>query len=177
VRDGAVVITGGVITWVGRRSELPDDFVHLPVERHRGVLTPGLVNAHTHLQYTGFAELGQQRFNDFEDWSAAFEVVYQAVADPDEWHGAARTGAVLARESGTTQLAEIVTDDAARGALADAGLRGIEYLEAIGEVEKNWEARGRDAFLARLAHDAGTPVGVSPHAPYSLDGRVIAELV
>lgn len=141
------------------------------------MLTPGLVNAHTHLQYTGFEKLGQQRFRDFEHWSAAFEVVYDAVEDADEWRRESRRGTILARESGTTQLAEIVTDDEARGALEEAGLRGIEYLEAIAEVERRWADGGKERFLARLAQSSAVEAGISPHAPYSLDGTVIRDLV
>lgn len=177
IRSGAVVVTDELIDWVGPLSRLPGDFAHLPVERFDGVLTPGLVNAHTHLQYTGFAELGRGRFTDFEDWSAAFEVVYDAVQDADEWRRASRRGAVLALESGTTQLAEIVTDDEARGALEEFGLGGIEYLEAIAEVERRWSGGGRERFLARLAESSAVEAGISPHAPYSLDGDVIRDLV
>ena len=179
IRDGAVAIVDGTVAWVGRLEELPIDFAELPIGRFRGILTPGLVNGHTHLQYTGFAELGRGTYRGFEDWSEAFEVYYNAVEHPEEWGRAAREGAQLALRSGTTALAEIVTDSSARGVLVETGLDGIEYLEAIGETEIRWNAGGREAFLAWLDEDRGDNlghVGVSPHAPYSLDGEVIRDL-
>lgn len=181
IRDGAVAFANGMIEWVGKLAELPVDFAECPVERFEGILTPGLVNAHTHLQYSNFAELGRGSYRSFEHWSEDFEVRYQAVEDPEEWAEAAREGAALALRSGTTAVAEIVTDVAARGVLAEAGLGGVEYLEAIGETEARWEAGGRRAYLEKLdallpdGHD-GVAIGVSPHAPYSLDGAVAAEL-
>lgn len=177
ISDGAVALIDGLVAWIGPLTRLPREFGKATVERHRGILTPGLINAHTHLQYTGFAELGRGSYRSFEHWSEAFELVYERVDDHDDWRRAAREGAQLALASGTTALAEIVTDVAARGVLAEAGLQGIEYLEAIGETERRWESGGRESFLALLAEDPGSVVGVSPHAPYSLDGAVIRDLV
>ncbi|MBN9612282.1 MAG: hypothetical protein J0H64_02235, partial [Actinobacteria bacterium] len=85
IRHGAVVVVDGLIAWVGERERLPSDYVALPVETHVGILTPGLVNGHTHLQYTGFAELGRGSYRSFEHWSEEFEVFYEAVQDPAEW--------------------------------------------------------------------------------------------
>lgn len=177
IRRGAIAVVDGTIAWVGALTELPADFATLPVESHTGILTPGLVNGHTHLQYTGFAELGRGTYQSFEHWSEAFEVFYLAVQDPEEWGRAAREGADLALRSGTTALAEIVTDSQASGVLAEAGLEGIEYLEAIGETERRWGDGGREAYLRWLDAESANAVGVSPHAPYSLDGEVIRDLV
>lgn len=179
---GAIAVTEGAVSWMGPLDLLPVEFARIPVEAYDGILTPGLVNGHTHLQYTGFAALGQRSFRDFEHWSEDFEVLYEAVEDPEEWGRAARQGARMALASGTTAMAEIVTDVAARGVLAGAGLSGIEYLEAIGETEARWEDGGRRAYLEKLDalfpdwHD-GVAVGISPHAPYSLDAAVILDLV
>lgn len=181
IRRGAVAVVDGLIAWVGPLEALPADLAALPVETRTGILTPGLVNGHTHLQYTGFAELGRGAYRSFEHWSEEFEVLYEAVQDPAEWGRAAREGAELALRSGTTALAEIVTDQPARGVLAEFGLQGIEYLEAIGETERRWGSGGRAAYVAWLDEDhdgagSGAAVGVSPHAPYSLDGEVIRDL-
>lgn len=174
IRDGAVAIEGRRIAWVGRVADLPDRWE--PPERIRGVITPGLVNAHTHLQYTGFSALGQHRFDSFEHWSEAFGEVYSGY-DRDSWYDDACEGARLGTASGTTVFAEIVTDPEACGAVDAAGAAGVEYLEAIGETERFWEARGRAAYLAWLDGEQGpTARGVSPHAPYSLDGAVVADL-
>ncbi len=52
--DGAVAVQGGTIAWVGPRAQLPAEW-HAADERDaRGaLLTPGLVDCHTHLVWAG----------------------------------------------------------------------------------------------------------------------------
>jgi imidazolonepropionase len=72
VDDGAVLIEGGRIVWVGPRAGLP---VHKPVETHRldgRWVTPGLVDCHTHLVFGG------DRSGEFEQRLNG--VSYEAIA-------------------------------------------------------------------------------------------------
>lgn len=58
--EAAIVVTEGTIRWVGARAALPAEFAALA--RHDGgsaLVTPGLVDCHTHLVYGG------QRANEF----------------------------------------------------------------------------------------------------------------
>ena len=64
--DGAVAIHGDRVVHVGKRrwvlKALKQEMAaHGTIhERHwDGVLTPGLINAHTHLQYSGMVQVGQ----------------------------------------------------------------------------------------------------------------------
>ena len=59
IRDGAVAIEGSRVAWVGPLARLPGQFFDAVIDRRHGVITPGLVNAHTHLQYSRFADLGK----------------------------------------------------------------------------------------------------------------------
>jgi cytosine/adenosine deaminase-related metal-dependent hydrolase len=177
IRNGAVVIVGDRVAWLGAADELPAEWADVPVDWRSGALLPGLVNAHTHLQYTHFDEVGRGTYTSFEDWSDAFGLVYDEVTDPSAWREAALDGARQGVATGTTVFAEIVTNDEARGALSECQVTGIEYLEAIGEFGNSWRDGGRDTFLARLDAPSAVPFGVSPHAPYSLDGAVITDLM
>ncbi|TAM70652.1 MAG: cytosine deaminase [Microbacteriaceae bacterium] len=177
IRDGVVVLEGARVVWLGHLDRMPTRWAAFPVEHRSGVVTPGLVNAHTHLQYTHFDEVGRGSYSSFEHWSAAFGVRYDAVLDPLDWHVAAVDGARQAISSGTTVFAEIVTNDEARGALTGCGVHGIEYLEAIGHFDRRWRNGARAEFIARLDQPSAITVGISPHAPYSLDGSVIIDLL
>ena len=56
----AVVVEGGLLSWVGPQSDVPALYTALPQVDGRGALvTPGLVDCHTHLVYGG------QRANEF----------------------------------------------------------------------------------------------------------------
>jgi imidazolonepropionase len=60
VPDAAIVVAQGLIAWVGAHADLPDAYLQLPRHDGRGALvTPGLVDCHTHLVYGG------QRANEF----------------------------------------------------------------------------------------------------------------
>ncbi len=50
--DGAVAVERGTIAYVGARSELPERFAPL-TPRRAGLITPGLVDAHTHAAWVG----------------------------------------------------------------------------------------------------------------------------
>ncbi|WP_283138154.1 amidohydrolase family protein [Rhizohabitans arisaemae] len=171
VSEGAVAVHEGVVLAVGRRDDLVRDAGS--EVRWPGVILPGLVNAHTHLQYTAMAEVGRRAYDSFEEWSTAFDDAYRAAPDPD-WAAAALEGARAALEYGTTAVADVVTDPAAAGALAETGLRGVVYLEAMGETDPTWRSAGRDRFTALLDRTAAS--GISPHAPYTLDTGVLREL-
>ena len=54
IDDGAVAIEDGIIRWTGPTSELPSDFASMPSTDVEGrVITPGLIDCHTHLVFGG----------------------------------------------------------------------------------------------------------------------------
>ncbi|MFI6887126.1 amidohydrolase family protein [Streptosporangium canum] len=176
VRDGALVVRRGRVAALGPRAEILAAWPGRGETRWDGMIVAGLVNAHTHLQYTHMAEVGQRVHASFEEWSTAFDEVYYG--STIDWAASARDGARQALRSGTTSAADVVTDLPAAGALREAGLGGLPYLETLGDTDASWAESGRERFLAML-DAAGQPVGVSPHAPYTLDTgalRDVAEL-
>lgn len=62
ITDGAIAVKDGKIAWIGPRAELPQfDPLDTPVYRgYGGWITPGLIDAHTHLIFAG------SRANEFE---------------------------------------------------------------------------------------------------------------
>ncbi|NKF52075.1 imidazolonepropionase [Shewanella sp. WXL01] len=62
ITDAALAVKDGKIAWVGPRTQLPEfDVLSTPVYRGKGKwLTPGLIDAHTHLVFAG------NRANEFE---------------------------------------------------------------------------------------------------------------
>ncbi|GIU52382.1 MULTISPECIES: imidazolonepropionase [Shewanella] len=62
ITDAALAVKDGKIAWIGQRKDLPEfDVFDIPVYRGKGGwLTPGLIDAHTHLIFAG------SRANEFE---------------------------------------------------------------------------------------------------------------
>lgn len=173
IRSGGVLVRGERIVAVGTGDELRALDPAAAVTEWDGAIVPGLVNAHSHLQYTCMASVGAGRYDGFEDWSRAFQVVYE---QPHDWGASAADGLEIAVSTGTTAIADIVTDLGALGVLEAGGVHGIAYWELMSLLEDDWRGSGR-AITAELVRTSGvTRIGLSPHAPYSLDTPVLSDL-
>ncbi|MET0590806.1 MAG: amidohydrolase family protein [Naasia sp.] len=176
IRDGAVLVAGGTIVDVG-----PADAVlarrgrdaEPQVTEWTGAIIPGLVNAHSHLQYSCMAEVGAGVYSGFEDWSDAFAVVYEQGHD---WGASARDGLELSIRSGTTAIADIATDLPALPVLRDGRVHGIVYWELMSWLEEHWLESGRNGTVELVRAQGEMSIGLSPHAPYSLDTPVLRDL-
>ncbi|WP_430867600.1 amidohydrolase family protein [Demequina aurantiaca] len=171
ILDGAIAVRGERILHVGERVWVERSLAERGIDVHHvhwpGVLMPGLVNAHTHLQYTGMAEVGRGQYSGFDDWAKGFNPVYDLGRD---WAADAAAGARMMIAAGTTAAADVVTDPTAAHALHDAGLHGIAYWEVMNWTNEEWLKRGRVAVEAALDSLPSRPgTGLSPHAPYSLE--------
>jgi cytosine/adenosine deaminase-related metal-dependent hydrolase len=178
ILDGAVAVRDGRILHVGERAwvlrSLAERGATVTEVHWRGILTPGLVNAHSHLQYTGMAVVGRGQYHGFDDWAKAFNPVYDAGLP---WAEDAAAGAEQMICAGTTAVADIVTDAVAASALHDAGLHGITYWEVMSWTNEAWARTGRhqvEQALDALPTPPGS--GLSPHAPYSLDIEPLLEI-
>ncbi|GAA2239978.1 hypothetical protein GCM10010401_10700 [Rarobacter faecitabidus] len=179
VIGGAVAVRGGRIEHVGERdwviSTLRESGQAFTERHWPGVLMPGMVNAHTHLQYTGMVEVASRTYKGFDDWAQAFNVVYDNATH--DWREHAAQGAAQAIRYGTTAAADVVTDPQAASALHDAGLHGVAYWEVMGWSNEEWAKGGSTQVLAALDRMPTPPnVGLSPHAPYSLDTDPLLEI-
>jgi len=177
ISDGAIAVEAGRIVAVGAQATLVPASPDAPVVSWDGVLIPGLVNAHTHLQYTSFAAVGAKPHPSYVAWSERFVTEYEGRRTED-WGATARNGVELGLSTGTTCFADVVTDIAALDALADMGVAGVSYLELIGVDDNAWEGRVRATVVdtLRQAHrSTHARVGLSPHAPYSVDEPVLVK--
>ncbi|HUO46870.1 MAG TPA: amidohydrolase family protein [Acidimicrobiia bacterium] len=175
--EGAVAVEKGSILEVGRARLLVDRFPGAEMIKWDGVLIPGLVNAHTHLQYTSLAAVGSTNYPSYVTWSERFVAEYEGRSG-DDWAASARTGLEAGLASGTTAFADIVTDVVALGVLTAAGVAGVAYVELIGVDEDSWHRRVKQRTIDMIRSvpvTDHTRVGLSPHAPYSVDRPVLME--
>lgn len=179
IPDGAVAVRDGRILHVGDRRWVLDALdargASYREEHWDGVLAPGLVNAHTHLQYTRMAEVAIRSYHGFDDWGAAFDSAYEQ--GPHDWAAAAAEGAELSIAAGVTAAADVVTDREALATLHEAGMHGIAYWEVYGARNADWGAAAREEVRDQIRRIPTPPgAGVSPHAPYSLEVQPLLEL-
>ena len=178
VRNGAVAVDGELIVAAGTldnvRAACPDAVL---TDFDQAVLMPGFVNAHSHLEYTSFRGM----FDDqqFGDWIISL-IDVKASLTPDEYLWSARLGALEALASGVTTVADTTYTGETLTAAAEAGLRGVAYLEVFGIDDKRLDETmaDLDERLAK-AHEMVSPrleIGIAPHAPYTVSSRLFQTL-
>jgi aminodeoxyfutalosine deaminase len=172
VAEGAVAIAGDRVLGVGPSVELIAAYPDARVRTWPGVLLPGLINAHSHLQYTDFADLAVSGL-DFPEWIGAM-VERRRTYSPEQWAESTRRGIHAMLSTGTTACADVVSDPGALIPAARSGLGGVSYIEAVGADSASWQGR----LLAQTLHwlDNAPPlraVGVSPHSLYTLSQEAI----
>jgi cytosine/adenosine deaminase-related metal-dependent hydrolase len=175
-RDGAVVVGDGVIVDVGPAAELRRR--HADAEEHdlgKAVLLPGLVNAHVHLELSDC-----QRIAGGDKWNASLaewliEVIRRSpgVDDVDRISRAVDIGVRQCLRFGVTAVGDITRQPAAtRPLLRKSPIRVVSF----GEIQAMAMRRGLlDTRLAaaadRTCQGARLTVGLSPHAPYSVEAE------
>ncbi|GAA4917553.1 cytosine/adenosine deaminase-related metal-dependent hydrolase [Stackebrandtia albiflava] len=175
IRDGGVAVADGRITAVGPVALLPraDEVVEFD-----GILTPGLVNAHTHLCFSAYADhYGNGK--EFFEWIQDFARRNPSMSAQD-WYDSAQAGVDGSLRNGVTGLADVVTPPASLPALLGSGMAGTLYLEACFIDDARWETE-RVEYLAVLDQALTTAgadmrLGVSPHTLYTLGRAVGADL-
>jgi len=170
IEDGAVLVdAAGRIAALGQHSYIPTPPGTEIREFRDGVLVPGLVNCHTHLELTHLA--GQNTEPEFAKWIRRVRELKDATT-LDGFHAAAVQGVKDSWARGVTCVAETGSTGAVMRALHDLGGRGIVYQEVFGPdparlAESMRELENAVSQLRRLA-TSQLRVGVSPHAPYTV---------
>jgi 5-methylthioadenosine/S-adenosylhomocysteine deaminase len=166
IADGCVEIEDGLIAAV--RPADGDEG-----ERFRNaVILPGLVNAHTHLEYTAMAGFGDGL--PFTPWIAD-HIRRKDTQGADDLLDQARAGAAACLAGGVTTVADCCYAGTVAQAAGEAGLRAIVYLEGF----SIWEGlQGRiEAELDALPVSELVTAGVSPHAPFTVTHEDYAMLI
>ena len=171
IPDAAVTIQAGRIVAVG--AVPPGAEV---CDLGNVAVLPGLVNAHTHLEFSHLAEPIGEPGTRFVDWLRAAMALRPE--QPARAAGAVAAGLRECLREGVTTLAEITQPDWSPEPFARAGLDATVFLELIGPTPDRATAA---IDLAREHVQEQGPsrlrLGLSPHAPYSVRPELLAAAV
>ncbi len=156
-----------------------------PIDLGDVALLPGLVNAHTHLEFSLLdAPLGEPGLR-FADWIGRV-IEYrrtQAKALMVETDGFQRfrrraeaKGLAEVRAGGTVALGEIATAGWPRECFPASGVHVVLFLELLGlEAERQQAMLRMAASFVSDVYDAGPKLrpGISPHAPYTVTPELV----
>jgi 5-methylthioadenosine/S-adenosylhomocysteine deaminase len=176
IEHGAVLIGAtGRVESVGPDAAVPRP-AGVPSEAFaRGILLPGLVNTHTHLELTGL-DIGPPT-PDFAGWIGRVRAVKET-RGAEDFLAAALRGVADCRATGVTTVADTGDSGAAVRALAEVGGSGIAYQEVFGPhpAQLNESLAGLRAKVSDASRFAGGRVrlGLSPHAVYTVSGPLYA---
>jgi cytosine/adenosine deaminase-related metal-dependent hydrolase len=178
LRDGRVAVEEGRIAWVGRAGEAGEPAG--PVRNlGPGVLLPGLVNAHCHMELSHLA--GRVSFEGgFVPWIESV-VASRAQSSADEERSAAAAAIRFLEQRGTVAVGDVSNRLAHLDALAASGLQAVIFLELLA-----WDPGLAQATLASAEERvrAVAPfvgprleVRVAAHAPHSVSPALFRLLV
>ncbi|MHC4932460.1 MAG: amidohydrolase family protein [Planctomycetota bacterium] len=171
---GAVVIEDQRIEWVGPQDQAPD--ADTTVELGEATLTPGLVNAHCHLDLSHLK--GEVPYEgEFAGW-------LKAVAEGRRRPGMADAAMWCVKEAiahGTTSFGDVVSPnsfEAVVGVLADTKVRARLFVEAIGfQPEVAYKVFDRVWELVEMRElPPRVETGISPHALYSVSKPLLTRI-
>ncbi|HSS39351.1 MAG TPA: amidohydrolase family protein [Polyangia bacterium] len=179
IGDGALALDDdGTIRAVGTRADIRKAFPGAPEEPAEGVLVPGLVNAHCHLELSALADVVPGG-GGLVPWArrlmkAVVETGHEARRD------AALQAARAAVRLGTAAIGDVGNSLDAAPAIGEAGLGGVLFHELVGSREAATGDALADAAREREDAAGSWPDGLgyvpAPHAPYSVGGDLFRRI-
>ncbi len=171
LQDGLVVVLDDNGTIV---DLLDESLVKTPVERHKGILIPGLINAHCHLELSHMKELipsggGLPGF-------LSHIIKSRNAASVDEQAAASQYDGFM-WENGTQAVGDICNNEITWPVKAASKIRYHNFIETFG-LDPN-KAASRFALAAQLhasAKAGGMSASIVPHAPYSVSPPLYAAI-
>jgi aminodeoxyfutalosine deaminase len=169
--EGAIALEDdGTIRAVGPRDEVRRAAPDAPEERAQGVLVPGLINAHCHLELSALADAVPGGAG-LVPWArqlmkAVVETSHEARQQ------AALDAARAAVRLGTAAIGDVGNSLDAAPAIGDAGMAGVLFHELVGSRETATGDALGDAARERDDASPHWPAALeyvpAPHAPYSV---------
>lgn len=171
IKDGAVVVSRTKIKDVGKARDLSKKYPNEEiVDFGLSALMPGLINLHSHLEFSVFRGLTDDL--PFSSWKISQHKKLKKL-DTENWQVSAELGATETIKSGITTVADITTSGASLSPVIEKGLRGVVLHEVMGLEHKNikqkidqiqktvesWQEQAKGSLIK---------IGVAPHSPYTV---------
>jgi cytosine/adenosine deaminase-related metal-dependent hydrolase len=180
IADGAVVVDGAEIIAVGPAADVVPRHAGAALERVRGALLPGLVNAHTHIELSGLR--GQVPGGaGFVPWVEQM-LGARAEAQPEQDAAAIDRAADDLFAFGTAAVGEVTNSLLAVRALARRGIGGVVFHEVFGVEKESLERRVAEMPRTVEEHVGEWPSAdlayvPAPHTLYTTHADVVRRLV
>lgn len=182
ITDGGIAVDAGKIVSVGSATALAQQF---PYATRRdfphGVLLPGLVNAHCHLDLVQFSVPKQDPTVPTDHSAHSYwlteSIRFRQAHGPDKFRDAVQYAIERLARGGVTSVGAFSSFDGAVPSVRRSGLRGVVYLELFGSNPPFFAQDRFETALAILDQPLGgndrLRVGLGPLAPYLLSRNLL----
>ncbi|HEX2269989.1 MAG TPA: amidohydrolase [Pyrinomonadaceae bacterium] len=174
IDDGAIAVAGGRIVAIGPRAEIERGYSSRQrILANDKVITPGLINGHTHVPMVLFRGLADDL--DLQEWLTKYIFPAEAKNVTENFvRVGARLGLAEMIRGGTTTYCDMYYfEDAIADETAKAGVRGVlgETIIDFPVADNKTHAEGMayvERFVSRWkGHELIVPA-IAPHAPYTV---------
>jgi 5-methylthioadenosine/S-adenosylhomocysteine deaminase len=174
IDDGGIAVSKGRIVAIGSRAEIERGYTSRQRVNAAGkVITPGLINGHTHVPMVLFRGLADDL--DLQEWLTKYIFPAEAKNVTEEFvRVGTRLGLAEMIRGGTTTYCDMYYfEDAIADESAKAGVRGVlgETLIDFPVADNKTHEEGMayvEKFVGRWkGHDLIIPA-IAPHAPYTV---------
>ena len=190
VADGAVAVDQAQIVSVGRFADVANSVsCQRLIDLGDGAIVPGLINAHTHLEFSNLKQpLGHPgiRFTDWIRLIVAERNQSNQVTDGAAVSSAKSTaldrGMTESAEAGVWAIGEIATNPSRLDdyPTSDHEMALVCFLEQLGRDETLLPQKQDElsSFLGQSTEPRHkyTQLGASPHAPYSVGQKLLRQI-
>jgi len=134
INEGLIAIKNGTITYAGKEAKAPPTQADKMINGRGKVVTPGLINCHTHSAMTLFRGIAEDQ--PLQKWLKETIWPLEAKLKPDDVYDGALLGCLEMIKTGTTCFADMYFhEDQVAKAVEKAGLRAV-LAQGIIEAEK-----------------------------------------
>jgi len=174
IEDGGIAVSRGRIVAIGPRADIESRYTSRQKINAAGkVITPGLINGHTHVPMVLFRGLADDL--DLQEWLTKYIFPAEAKNVTEEFvRVGTRLGLAEMIRGGTTTYCDMYYfEDAIADETAKAGVRGVlgETIIDFPVADNKTNAEGMayvEKFVARWkGHELIVPA-IAPHAPYTV---------
>ena len=179
IKDGIVLTDGKAIKAVGSGKELSKFPYDEIIDCSGKIILPGFVNAHSHLELTGFRGKIEKGL-PFTDWARKVVSIRKDITE-NEIATAIKDGLDELISSGVTTVGDFSQTGITAKILNERGLRGTVFLEFSGFNPEQKDERLRELkekfnrFSSIFNLQSLIRIGVAPHAPYSVSPELLKE--
>jgi 5-methylthioadenosine/S-adenosylhomocysteine deaminase len=174
IDDGGIAVANGRIVAIGPRAEIESRYTSRQRLNAAGkVITPGLINGHTHVPMVLFRGLADDL--DLQEWLTKYIFPAEAKNVTEEFvRVGARLGLAEMIRGGTTTYCDMYYfEDAIADETAKAGVRGVlgETIIDFPVADNKTNAEGMSYVEKFVSHWKGHELivaAIAPHAPYTV---------